>query len=57
MDTDIQVASNCTICNVPTKMENRGIIAVSIPTVIISLGLMAGLYYLGRSGGGRAGRR
>lgn len=50
MDTDIQVAKDCAICNIPTKFQTRGIIVVSIPTLIVSIGLVATLYYLGRGG-------
>lgn len=47
-DTDIQVAEDCPICNVPTKYRERGIVMVNMPILALGLGIMYGLYALGR---------
>lgn len=47
-DTDIQVAEDCPICNVPTKYREKGMVVVNIPIVILGLGVMYGLWTLGR---------
>jgi len=52
-DTDIQVASDCKICNVPTQMSKKGVVAVSIPIVTIGLVVSFALLYLRISGGRR----
>ena len=47
MDSDISVEqSNCYICNVPTKLDTRGIIMVNTPILILALGAIACLYLL-----------
>ena len=49
-DTDIHEATDCAICNIPTKFEEKGNILVNIPIMSLGLALRGGLYYLG---GGR----
>ena len=46
MDSDITDKDNCSICNVPTKLETRGIIMVNTPILILALGVGAFLYSL-----------
>jgi GR25 family glycosyltransferase involved in LPS biosynthesis len=46
MDSDITNKDNCSICNVPTKLETRGIIMVNTPILILALGVGAFLYSL-----------
>jgi GR25 family glycosyltransferase involved in LPS biosynthesis len=47
MDSDIAVEqNNCYICNVPTKLDTRGIIMVNTPILILALGAVACLYLL-----------
>ena len=45
-DTDIQVASDCPICEIPTNYREKGMIVVSVPVLVIGLCVAAGLYYL-----------
>jgi GR25 family glycosyltransferase involved in LPS biosynthesis len=52
-DTDIQVASDCKICNVPTQMTKKGIVTVSIPIFTIGILVSFALFYLSVSGGRR----
>jgi GR25 family glycosyltransferase involved in LPS biosynthesis len=47
-DTDIQVVEDCPICNVPTKYRERGIVMVNMPILVLGLGIIYGLYALGR---------
>lgn len=51
-DTDIRAenASDCYICNVPTKYERHGIIMVNVPVVALALGIVGAIYYLRNSG-------
>jgi GR25 family glycosyltransferase involved in LPS biosynthesis len=54
-DTDIRVenATDCYICDVPTKYERHGIIMVNLPLLVIALGVVGTIYYLRNSGSGR----
>jgi GR25 family glycosyltransferase involved in LPS biosynthesis len=47
-DSDIQADSenSCEVCNVPTHYKRKGIIIVSIPTVVTALVVIGGLWYL-----------
>ena len=47
-DTDIQVTEDCPICDVPTKFREKGVIMVNIPILLIGLGAIAGMAWLGR---------
>lgn len=47
MDTDIQVSRDCSICNIPTHFEKKGMIMVSIPALALGITLTGILYYLG----------
>ena len=46
-DTDIQLSSGCKICDVPTNYEQKGILIVNVPILIIAMSALIGLYYLG----------
>ncbi len=48
-DTDIQVAADCPICNVPTRYEKRGMVVVSLPALVIGLATVGVLYTLANS--------
>lgn len=39
-DTDIQVSSDCKICNVPTSYGKKGMIVVSVPFLVIAVGTL-----------------
>lgn len=54
-DTDIQITSECKICNVPTQMSKKGVVTVSIPIFTIGLVVSLALVYLRFNG--RDGRR
>ena len=54
-DTDIQVASDCPICNIPTNYQRQGIVVLNVPVLIVALAVMGGMLYLGS--GGRVSRR
>jgi GR25 family glycosyltransferase involved in LPS biosynthesis len=46
-DTDIQVQSGCLICDVPTNYQNKGIVVVNVPILIVAMGALMGMYFLG----------
>lgn len=46
-DTDIQVPSGCLICDVPTQYREKGIMVVNVPILLISMGALMAMYYLG----------
>jgi GR25 family glycosyltransferase involved in LPS biosynthesis len=46
-DTDIRIKEACAICDVPTKYREQGMVLVSIPVLLVGVGTLAGLYYLG----------
>jgi len=46
-DTDIQVSPDCPICDVPTKYGKKGIMVINVPILIIAMGALMSLYYLG----------
>jgi glycosyl transferase family 25 len=46
--SDIQLPSGCTICDVPTNLDGRGLTLVNIPIVMIALVAMAGLSWLSK---------
>lgn len=52
-DTDIQITSECKICNVPTQMSKKGVVTVSIPIFTIGLVVSLALVYLRFNGRGR----
>ena len=47
-DSDIQAdaENSCEVCDVPTHYKRKGIIIVSIPTVVTALVVIGGLWYL-----------
>jgi GR25 family glycosyltransferase involved in LPS biosynthesis len=47
-DSDIQAdaENSCEVCNVPTHYKRKGIVIVSIPTVVTALVVIGGLWYL-----------
>jgi GR25 family glycosyltransferase involved in LPS biosynthesis len=52
LDSDIRVesATDCAICNIPTKYERHGIIMVNLPLLVVALGIVGAIYYLRNSG-------
>ena len=46
-DSDITAESDCPICDIPTKFQQRGMVLISVPLLFIGLTAMAGMYYLG----------
>ena len=46
-DTDIQVPAGCLICDVPTDYRNKGIVVLNIPILVIGMGALMAMYYLG----------
>jgi GR25 family glycosyltransferase involved in LPS biosynthesis len=52
-DTDIQVASDCTICNVPTHFGRKGMVVVSVPIMLVTLAALGTLAFLSQGRGGR----
>lgn len=46
-DSDIQVAPDCPICDVPTKYGQKGIMVINVPILIIAMSALMGIYYLG----------
>ncbi len=50
MDSDIRVATDCHICNIPTNYEKRGMIVVSLPALVLGLGATWVLWRLSTTG-------
>ena len=46
-DTDIQIPKGCLICDVPTQYRDKGILVMNIPILVIAVGALATMYYLG----------
>jgi len=44
--SDIQLPSGCTICDIPSNLTQKGIVAVNIPLLFIGLTVIAGLMVL-----------
>jgi GR25 family glycosyltransferase involved in LPS biosynthesis len=44
--SDIQLPMGCTICNVPNNLDQKGMVVVNVPMLIITLGIVAGLMVL-----------
>ena len=44
--SDIQLPMGCTICNVPNNLDQKGMVVVNLPMMIITLGIVAGLMVL-----------
>jgi len=44
--SDIQLPMGCTICNVPNNLDQKGMVVVNVPMLIITLGVVAGLMML-----------
>jgi GR25 family glycosyltransferase involved in LPS biosynthesis len=49
-DTDIhlnELKNPCYICDIPTRYRERGMFMISLPVVVVALGTLATLWYLG----------
>jgi GR25 family glycosyltransferase involved in LPS biosynthesis len=46
-DTDIQVAADCKICNIPTNFSRKGMVMVNVPILLIGLGVIFAMMSLG----------
>ena len=44
--SDIQLPMGCTICNVPNNLDQKGMVVVNLPMMIVTLGIVAGLMVL-----------
>ena len=45
--SDIQLPSECLICNIPTNYLGKGIVSLNIPILIVYIATLMGLSYLG----------
>jgi GR25 family glycosyltransferase involved in LPS biosynthesis len=55
-DTDIQVSDGCSICSIPTNYQQRGMVVVSVPALLIGATVAAYLWYLGQTTSKRIAR-
>lgn len=51
--SDIQLPSECLICDIPTNYRKRGIISLNIPILIIGVATLMALSYIGSGNKGR----
>jgi GR25 family glycosyltransferase involved in LPS biosynthesis len=45
-NSDINVYASCPICDIPSNYQEKGIVVVNIPILVVGLGIMYGLWYM-----------